>query len=305
MSGADRRLVLVLGPGRSGTSALSGALAHSGFSVPDPIPAEESNPVGFYEPQWVMDFHLALLKKVDVRPLDADPDATEAVAPLLKRAEVRAQLHEWLAAHLAEHERLVIKDPRLVWFLDLWVEIAGDLGQEPGFVIMLRHPSEVSSSRSEFYQSRAITATAGWINVAVLAEHITRGSSRALVRYVDLTADWRTALTDVQQRLGLRLEPSPDQVSHPIDAFIDPSLRRRDSGWEGMSVPEDLRALAESTFQALAELAVEPSSVEAMGRVDSCRDAYHAFHADALDVVRHRLLREKRAARRAARRRPS
>jgi hypothetical protein len=302
MSGADRRLVLVLGPGRSGTSALSGALAHSGFSVPDPIAPEDSNPVGFYEPQWVMDFHLALLKKADVRPLDSDPDAADVVAPLLKDAEVRRRLHEWLAAQLAEHERLVIKDPRLVWFLDLWVEIAGDLGQEPGFVMMLRHPSEVSSSRSEYYHSREITATAGWINVALLAEHITRGSSRALVGYPDLTADWRAVLTDLQQRLGLRLDPAPDQEPHPVDGFIDPTLRRRESGWGDTSVPEGLRALGDSTFRALADLAVDPTSLDSMGRLDVCRDAYRVLHADALDVVRHHLMREKRAAGRARRR---
>jgi hypothetical protein len=302
MSGADRRLVLVLGPGRSGTSALSGALAHSGFAVPEPVAPEESNPAGFYEPQWVMDFHLELLKKADVRPLDSDPDAADVVAPLLKDADVRLQLHEWLAARFAEHERLVIKDPRLVWFLDLWVEVAEDLGHEPVFVMMLRHPSEVSSSRAEYYQSRETTATAGWINVALRAEHVTRGSARALVRYPDLTADWRAVLTDLQHRLGLRLDPAPGQKPHPIDGFIDPTLRRRESGWEDTSVPETLRTLGDATFRALGELADDPSSVESMNRVDACRSAYRGLHADALDVVRHHLMREKRAAGRARRR---
>ena len=69
--------------GRSGTSTMAGALAHSGFYVPDAIEAEESNPAGFFEPRWVNDFHLDLLERADVRPLDSDPDATEAVEPLL------------------------------------------------------------------------------------------------------------------------------------------------------------------------------------------------------------------------------
>ena len=302
MSCADRRLVLVLGPGRSGTSALSGALAHSGFVVPDPIAPEESNPVGFYEPQWVMDFHLALLKKADVRPLDSDPDAASVVATVLTDPDVRRELRDWLAARLDEHERLVIKDPRLVWFLDLWVEVAAELGQEPGFVMMLRHPSEVSSSRSEFYQSRMTTATAGWINVALLAEQITRRSARALVRYPDLTADWRSALTDVQQRLGLRLEPAPDLRPHPVDAFIDPTLRRREPGWDDTPVPPRLRDLGDTTYRALGALADDPDSAEPLAAVDTCREAYRALHADSLDVVRHHLMRAKRGAGRARRR---
>lgn len=300
MSCADRRLVLVLGPGRSGTSALSGALAHSGFVVPDPIAPVESNPVGFYEPQWVMDFHLALLKKADVRPLDSDPNAAAVVA-LLTGPDVRRELYEWLAARLDEYERLVIKDPRLVWFLDLWVEVAAELGHEPGFVMMLRHPSEVSSSRSEFYRSRLTTATAGWINVALLAEQITRGSARALVRYPELTADWRSALTDVRDRLGLRLEPAPDQHPHPVDAFIDPTLRRRESGWDDTPVPAGLRDLGDTTYRALGALADDPDSAESLAGVDTCREAYRALHADSLDVARHHLMRAKRGAGRARR----
>ena len=146
----ERRIVLVLGPGRSGTSTMAGTLALSGFDVPDPIEPEDSNPSGFYEPQWVVDFHMELLQSVRVRNLDSDPDAPDAMAPVLGDAKVRAELRTWLEERLSEHERLVIKDPRLVWFRDLWVDVAGDFGQEPGFVLMLRHPSEVSSSRSEY-----------------------------------------------------------------------------------------------------------------------------------------------------------
>ena len=71
----DRRIVLVLGPGRSGTSTMAGTLAMSGFDVPNAIAGKESNPSGFYEPRWVVNFHRDLLRKVDVRTLDADPDA--------------------------------------------------------------------------------------------------------------------------------------------------------------------------------------------------------------------------------------
>ena len=58
-------------------------------------------------------------------------------------------------------------------------------------MIMLRHPAEVSSSRSTYYDAREVTAVAGWINVALMTERLTRGNRRALVPYSQLTADWR------------------------------------------------------------------------------------------------------------------
>lgn len=53
----DRHLVLVTGPGRSGTSAITGALGELGLEVPGPlVAANRTNPRGFYENRWVVDF---------------------------------------------------------------------------------------------------------------------------------------------------------------------------------------------------------------------------------------------------------
>ena len=301
MSSDEPRLVLVLGPGRSGTSTMAGALAHSGFVVPDPIEAEESNPTGFFEPRWVNELHLDLLERVDVRPLDSDPEAADMVTSLLRDAEVRDRLRSWLAARLGEHERLVVKDPRLVWFRELWVSVAEELGQPSVSVIMLRDPSEVSSSRSEFYQSRTTTAVAGWINVALMAERVTRGSARALVAYPELMTDWRGPFRRLRDDLGLRLEPGPDDSPHPVDAFIDPSLRRRRPGWEGTAVPPHVRDLADAVFGELGAVA-DDDTAERGARLDALHGDYLALHAGAFDVVRHHVMRERRRARRSRRR---
>lgn len=300
MSSDEPRLVLVLGPGRSGTSTMAGALAHSGFVVPDAIEAEESNPAGFFEPRWVNELHLDLLERADVRPLDSDPEAADLVTSLLDDSDVRDRLRSWLAAQLGEHERLVVKDPRLVWFRDLWVSVAEELGQRPVSVIMLRDPSEVSSSRSEFYQSRTTTAVAGWINVALMAERVTRGSARALVGYPELTTDWREPFRRLRDDVGLRLEPGPDVSPHPVDGFIDPSLRRRHPGWEGSAVPAHVRELADAVFGELGAVA-DDDTAERRARLDSLHGDYLALHTGAFDVVRHHVMRERRRARRSRR----
>lgn len=298
----DRRIVLVLGPGRSGTSTMAGTLAMSGFDVPHAIAGKESNPSGFYEPRWVVNLHKRLLREVDVRTLDTDPDAMDKMAPVLSDPEVRAEMRTWLEARLAEHERLVIKDPRLVWFRDLWVDVAGDLGHEPGFVLMLRHPSEVSSSRSEYYDSREVTAVAGWINVALMTERLTQGSPRALVHYPNLTADWRAEALRVRDQLGLQLAPAPDVTPHPVDDFIDPNLRRRQPGWDESPVPQFLQDLGEATFQALGEVADHGASTERAARLDQLRDEYRTLHADALDLARAHIMRDRAVAVQEARR---
>jgi hypothetical protein len=293
---ADRRIVLVLGPGRSGTSTMAGTLALSGFTVPNPVAPEESNPAGFFEPQWVMNFHLGLLERAGVRTLDADPDAMDHMAPVLADVAVRERLRRWLGGRLEKHERLVIKDPRLVWFRDLWMDTARELGEEPGSVIMLRHPSEVASSRSEFYDSRVVSAVAGWVNVALMTERLTRSTPRLIVRYPGLTADWRAEAVRLRQALGLRLDPAPEASPHPVDQFIDPNLRRHDAGWDDVAVPAFLQELGDAAFEALGEVADHGESGEHAARLDQLRRDYDALHAAALDLVRNHVVRARREA---------
>ena len=210
MSSAERRVVLVLGPGRSGTSTVAGLLAHSGFSVPDAVAPEESNPVGFFEPEWVMKFHLDLLERAG-HHADAAAAFTEAAARSRNEAE-RA---------------------------------------------MLRHPSEVASSRAEFYQSREISAVAGWVNVALMTERLTRGSARSVVHYHRLTTDWRTEAVRLRDHLGLSLDPEPEVKPHPVDDFIDPTLRRVTSSLDDLALPPRLHELTAETWEELNKLADE------------------------------------------------
>ena len=66
------RLVVVTGSGRSGTSTVAGTLKRLGLHVPQPeMPPDETNPRGFYEPIWVVDFHKRLLNSIPARTNDA------------------------------------------------------------------------------------------------------------------------------------------------------------------------------------------------------------------------------------------
>jgi hypothetical protein len=290
---ADRSLVFVLGPGRSGTSTMAGALSHSGFTVPHAIKGNETNPSGFFEPRWAVNFHRRLLRATGVRTLDTNPAVMKRLQGVLADQAIRDELRDWLAPRLEKHGRLVIKDPRMVWFRDLWVDAAERLDVDPRFVIMLRHPSEVSSSRSNYYNSREIPAVAGWINVALMTEKLTAGSARALVHYPNLTAEWRTELVRLRDGLGLALTPDPEEKPHPVDDFIDPGLRRMKPGWAESSVPAHLQSLGDRTFDALGDLAEHGESTATSDALELLRVEYAQVHADAMSMVKPTVMRAR------------
>jgi hypothetical protein len=292
----DRReLVCVLGPGRSGTSTMAGTLAHSGFFVPAAIKGNETNPTGFFEPRWAVNFHKRLLDEAGVRTLDTDPAALGRLARTTADPKVRDELRTWLETQFADHPRLVIKDPRMVWFHEMWLAVAPDLGVSPTYVIMLRHPAEVSRSRTEYYNLRQVPGVAGWINVALIAEQLTRGSSRVLVRYSDLTADWRPQATRIAD-LGITLDPPPTTTPHPVDDFVDPGLNRMKPGWDQVVVPEFLKALGDRTYAALGRLADEGERPEVHEELEQIRDHYATLYGDSLVLVESRVVRARTAA---------
>jgi hypothetical protein len=268
-----KHLVLVVGVGRSGTSLLSGILGQLGFHIPQPeVQADDTNPRGFGEPRWVVDFHSRVLKEQRVTLNDSRPAAWPQMAQAA--AAVRGELLEWLRGELDQADDIVVKDPRTVWFLDLWRGCADELGARTSFVTMLRHPAEIVASARKSYGPGLTEAgrSAAWINVTLQTEHATRDAGRAFVRYDDLLDDWVPEI----RRLGAALDvPRLAAVERApqVDAFVDPTLHRNRTTWDDLDVPARVRDLAE---QAWAHVQAEDRPA-----LDADREAYLQLYGEA------------------------
>lgn len=214
-----RSLLLVAGSGRSGTSLFTGILQRLGFYVPKPeVPADETNPRGFAESQWVVDFHTRMLKRAAVQVSDARPVAWSHVADLTVDDAVGDELRKWLNMQFKEADHLIIKDPRLSWFLPLWRRCAEELEVSPRFATVLRHPAAVIDSKQRSYGKwqGEVSRTAGWLNQTLFTERATRDSQRVFVRYEDLLDDWTSSVARVGDQLELQvIQDAPGSGGRP------------------------------------------------------------------------------------------
>ena len=262
-------LVLVAGSGRSGTSLLAGMLQRSGYAVPQPeVPADETNPRGFAEALWVVRFHHRMLADARVQGADGRPGAWERMRGYCERPEVREELRAWLAGELERTPRVVIKDPRLSFFLPLWRDVGAQLGAQPRFVMMLRHPAAVVDSKLRSYPGTgsATGRAAGWVNQTLFTELATRSDRRDFVAFDDL-------LTYASGTLrGLGIEPPPD-----LDTIVDPRLTRSSSDWDRHPVPERLRELADRVWELIGALD--------LAGLDAAREAYVRLYAESEAIV--------------------
>jgi hypothetical protein len=299
-SASDSRLVIVVGSGRSGTSTVAGTLKHLGLHIPPPeIEPNPTNPRGFFEPRWVVDFHKRLLGRSGVHLSDSRPEAAELAREVGARPRVQAELTEWLGTALQDARELVIKDPRNSWFQPLWRDAAHAVDVTPRFLTMLRHPAEVAGSKQTYYARNPAAdqlvgdtwRIAGWINLLQTVELASRPGPRAFVRYDDLLGDWRSAMGPAGETLDLAYAGTldPDQP-HEVDDFIDPDLHRVKASWDDLVVPDPIREIAEATWQALGVLVdSDGHDDKAEVMLDELRDRYRQVHAEAAAIAHHSI----------------
>ncbi|WP_435742748.1 sulfotransferase family protein [Nocardioides sp. SYSU DS0663] len=310
-----RKVLFVAGAGRSGTSTMAGLMQILGLHVPQPeVVADETNPKGFGEPAWAVEHHDRLLKDAGVQVSDARPDAWFETGRVSTREQERITTAEWLEGHFGVSSELVVKDPRLAWFLSLWRVAAVRTGATPVFATMLRPPAEVVGSKQTYYKNRLGSAhlAASWLNMLLHTERATRasvdsgadgaadGSARVFVRYADLLDDWTRVCMHAGETLGLQhvLHARSEQIRDG-HRFVDPSLRRVTQSLEDLALPRRLHDLTAETWAELNKLADPGGDTPQVHQaLDQLREAYVELYEESEAISRSSVVAAEQRTRR-------
>ena len=230
---AGRDVIVVLGPHRSGTSALTRVLNLLGAGTGSALmPAREgNNPTGFWELEGVAAindaaFHRLGLAWHSVAPMPA-PETCETAF-----SEFRSDAAELLGHEFCGGGPFVLKDPRLCRLLPLWTPVFAGLDLEPSYVIAVRHPGEAARSlqaRDDLPLDHGVLL---WLRHLLEAEHASRSARRCFVSYERLLGDWRSVAGEIRDQLGAgELKPASGAES-ALDAFVDARLRHFDASDE-------------------------------------------------------------------------
>lgn len=290
-----RKVLFVAGAGRSGTSTLAGLVKIMGLHVPEPeVTADPTNPKGFAEPAWAVEFHEEFLKKAGVQVGDARPAAWFKTSQVGGRERPRAMAAAWLEEHFGHGSELVVKDPRLAWFITLWEVAAVRSSAAPVFATMLRPPSEVVASKETYYSNRLGSAhlAASWVNMMLHTERATRShvddGGRVFVRYSDLLDDWTKTVMHVGETLDLQhiLHAGTEQIREG-HRFVDPGLRRMSRSLDELGLPGRLHEIVAESWDALDRLA-EPGgdTVDVHTTLDQLREAYLDLYEESEAIAR-------------------
>lgn len=219
------RPILILGPHRSGTSAVARVLNLLGVALGDRLMRPKpDNRYGFWEHLEVFDLHERLLCHLgsgwsDYQPLPAGWLASNAVDAF------RAQLSDFLVQEFSEAEFWGVKDPRLARLLPLWLAVFDELAWDPGFVIVVRNPLEVIASLQRRQQFPFETCLLLYMSEMLATLEHTRGRRRGFVSYSRLLDEPLATVDDLAADLGIDWPHPPHEQDHKIRSFLRPMER--------------------------------------------------------------------------------
>jgi hypothetical protein len=143
-----RNLLMVLGMHRSGTSALSAALAACGATFGDQLLGAMPgvNAEGFWEDTEVVEVNDQLLAILGTNWYSAGTALVEVDWQATRFSQQRQRARQILARGFGPGHLEVFKDPRLCITLPFWLAACADEGIETRIIVSTRAPLEIASS---------------------------------------------------------------------------------------------------------------------------------------------------------------
>lgn len=219
-----RRIVIVLGMHRSGTSAITRSIKLLGVDLDrDLIPSGFDNPKGFWEDAGVVDLNEKLLTVLGSGFLSVsgggfDFQASDALCEL----EVSAT--SLVLSKIENCQIWGVKDPRICRLLPFWQRIFAKLNIDDSYVVAVRNPVSVAESlarRDGLLNEKAYYL---WLEHVIPSVLLTSEKRRVFVRYDAMLESPSAELTRIADALCLP-RPLAKDVAEFEQQFLDTSLR--------------------------------------------------------------------------------
>lgn len=200
----EKRLVVVLGMHRSGTSAVARALSALGICLGHNLMpgVEGNNDKGFFEDIDIAAFNTSLLSKLDsswddLRLLDARQLLDE------KFTAEKIQAINLITAKVSNNSVFAFKDPRTSLLLPFWKKVFSELGYDVHYIFVLRNPISVAKSLTRRDGIVEIKGFLLWAKYVLSAIPECESTKTQIIDYDQLFFDTRAKLLHIAECLSL------------------------------------------------------------------------------------------------------
>src|SRR5262245_39427703 len=255
------RAVVVLGVGRSGTSALTRGLVALAVELETQLrrPTLLKNPTGFFE-----DTDLLRINKRLKRILGVTGESVRLLEPGWWQRPDVAALHDDAVATInrrfGSYPLWGFKYARTLRFMPFWVQVFADAGTEPRYLMPIRNPLSVARSRARLDPARGSQAQSDleWLVNVVPYFRMVRERPLVVVDFDLFMTDPASQLTRVAERLDL---PADERRQNAIDTyveqFLNPNLRHSTYGIAELDDAPEINGVTRVAYRWLYRLATD------------------------------------------------
>lgn len=226
MKDTTRRLVIILGMHRSGSSAITRSLQSLGVDLGSNLMQASPgiNDKGFFEDIEFCRINERILRKLgsawsSLAPMDPGLFTSPALQPL--EVEAKALLRN----RFQTANFFGVKDPRLPILLKFWQPLLQGEEVQVSYVISSRNPRSIAHSlqrRDDFQRQKSYYL---WFIHMLSALSHTSAKDRIVVDYDRMLDSTAYEIQRIARFLGVVCDPNSPQIKSYQDDFLDRSLR--------------------------------------------------------------------------------
>lgn len=272
--------LVVLGPHRSGTSALAGFLAKLGGDLPKSLlPPTAANAKGYFESQKVMQFNDRLLADLgsrwdDIRSLD----------PRLLGKRLDNYFHEAVQILKDEFQdaRLpILKDPRICRLVTFWRDACQKTGHAPVFIHTHRNPLETALSLEKRDALPIELGLLVWQRHVMDAEAATRSEKRVFTTYESLLSNPSIERSRIEAVAGPVFYHDEPLISQEVEQFLQLDLRHETRSPADLHLSDQVPEVVRKTFRIMDDLAKDATVPEDLDCLEKLRVNLNAVDDEA------------------------
>ena len=278
----NKRLIVVLGMHRSGSSAITRGLEVLGVNLGSHLmSADVNNEKGYFENVELHQLNTRILGTIGhdwnslslVQNHDFQSD---------KFTPLKNQAIDILRSELEETEMLGIKDPRFCRLLPFWIDVFDELQLNVSYVIILRDPESIAASlfsRDSFPRVKSLYL---WAEHMIPVFRETSGCTRCVVDYEQLVAHPKTVIEKLANDLDLQGQLDQQALQSYETEFIDASLNHHQwkPGQATGFTPQIIKQLS-ALLDDVSNQEISPDSPGFISEIDKIEEEYK----DRTDVL--------------------
>lgn len=224
----SKKMIIVLGMHRSGTSAITRGLTVLGVELGKNLlaGAANDNDKGYFEDIEIFNLNLALLESLEV-DWKTSRSLPRSLFSAKKFEHLKEQAKVLLNDRLGQGNIYAFKDPRTVKLLPFWQMILETLNIEPYYLIAVRNPKSVvrslaSGKRGVIKDEKGYLL---WLDHVLLALSQTNNTKRIVVEYDILLENPAAELARIATVFNLPFNRESEALRLFADEFLSGQLR--------------------------------------------------------------------------------